>query len=697
MDRLEAIEQFRNEIIDKVYKEREYSADTPDQIFMSEMCNYLKEAEIIDDYNLSFSASQSLSLRIDGYSYNEADHNLILFIVDWDDNLDRTVTKTEIERNIKKTLNFLKKLKEVNKTVESYSQLYNLLEILTQNQNDINVIRIYVFTNGKLSERINELKQEDFKGIPVETQAFDIARIYSFLMPNEQEATIEIDFSEICKNGNGIPCLETPEVNSRGYKYKSYLGIIPGSVLADIYEKYGSRLLEGNVRSFLSTKVAVNKKIRATILTCPERFFAFNNGISVTVEDLVVKNTPEGNFISKVRDFQIINGGQTTASLLTAKIKDKDKADLSKINVQMKLTYIEEVPNNMSISDFTKSISISSNSQNKVNDADFFASHDFHKTIEQLSKTCLTPIVAGKQFQTYWFYERSRGQYLNSYNLLTKAKAKEFQNKHPKDQKLSKTDLAQVQNCWLMHPDIVSKGAQTNFTDFAKYIEEEWKNNRDQFNKLYFQNTCALRIMFLYLKKEMESQDRFGNSYRANFNYYTIALLHFLLNKQYPKYEFNLNLIWNKQKIEEDLGKILIEIAFLVKTTITAEDREVTNVTQWCKRKACWEEVQAIQYTLPKTIEKYLIANRDLKAQNSEAVKDQKITSSINDQAKLAMISKETWVKIKDFLVNQNQIYLTERQSKALSYVLKYGFPAEKDIKFLKEILDHAKNEGFEL
>ena len=163
--------------------------------------------------------------------------------------------------------------------------------------------------------------------------------------------------------------------------------------------------------------------------------------------------------------------------------------------------------------------------------------------------------------------------------------------------------------------------------------------------------------MFLYLKKEMESQDRFGNSYRANFNYYTIALLHFLLNKQYPKYEFNLNLIWNKQKIEEDLGKILIEIAFLVKTTITAEDREVTNVTQWCKRKACWEEVQAIQYTLPKTIEKYLIANRDFKAQNSEAVKDQKITSSINDQAKLAMISKETWVKIKDFLVNQNQIY----------------------------------------
>ena len=299
MDRLEAIEQFRNEIIDKVYKEREDSADTPDQIFMSEMCNYLKEAEIIDDYNLSFSASQSLSLRIDGYSYNEADHNLILFIVDWDDNLDRTVTKTEIERNIKKTLNFLKKLKEVNKTVESYSALYNLLEILTQNQNDINVIRIYVFTNGKLSERINELKQEDFKGIPVETQAFDIARIYSFLMPNEQEATIEIDFSEICKNGNGIPCLETPEVNSCGYKYKSYLGIIPGSVLADIYEKYGSRLLEGNVRSFLSTKVAVNKKIRATILTCPERFFFFFYGISITVEDLVVKNIPDGNFIFK--------------------------------------------------------------------------------------------------------------------------------------------------------------------------------------------------------------------------------------------------------------------------------------------------------------------------------------------------------------------------------------------------------------
>ena len=71
-------------------------------------------------------------------------------------------------------------------------------------------------------------------------------------------------------------------------RYSSYLGVIPGTVLADIYDKYGSKLLEGNVRSFLSTKVAVNKKIRGTILNNPQMFFAFNNGISATAMDVEI-------------------------------------------------------------------------------------------------------------------------------------------------------------------------------------------------------------------------------------------------------------------------------------------------------------------------------------------------------------------------------------------------------------------------
>ena len=136
----------------------------------------------------------------------------------------------------------------------------------------------------------------------------------------------------------GIPCLVANDAATA--EYTSYLCVIPGPALADIYDAYGSILLEANVRSFLSTKVAVNKKMRATILTEPARFFAYNNGISALAKDVKTRQSRDGLYITSAKDFQIINGGQTTASLSNARYKDK--ADLGSIFVQMKLTEIGE-------------------------------------------------------------------------------------------------------------------------------------------------------------------------------------------------------------------------------------------------------------------------------------------------------------------------------------------------------------------
>ncbi len=90
----------------------------------------------------------------------------------------------------------------------------------------------------------------------------------------------------------------------------------------------GGRLLEGNVRSFLSLRSTVNKDIRATILKDPEHFFVYNNGIAVTVEDMTLND--KGKLL-KATDFQIINGGQTTASL--ARAVYSDKADVSRFGL----------------------------------------------------------------------------------------------------------------------------------------------------------------------------------------------------------------------------------------------------------------------------------------------------------------------------------------------------------------------------
>jgi hypothetical protein len=54
------------------------------------------------------------------------------------------------------------------------------------------------------------------------------------------------------------------------YEYATYVGYFPAALLVRIYERYGARLLERNVRSFLQARGKINREIRETILrgTC---------------------------------------------------------------------------------------------------------------------------------------------------------------------------------------------------------------------------------------------------------------------------------------------------------------------------------------------------------------------------------------------------------------------------------------------
>ena len=186
------------------------------------------------------------------------------------------------------------------------------------------------------------------------------------------------------------------------------------------------------------------------------------------------ESTPEGKFITYARDFQIINGGQTTASLSNA--RHKDAADLNQIYVQMKLTEVDNDADKSS--DLIRNISRSSNSQNKVSDADFFATHPFHIRMEQISRRVFAPASGGAQYETKWFYERARGQYLQAQMRMTKAQKDKFTAQNPKKQVITKTDLAKYRDSWAGMPQVVSKGAHTNFMKFAEIIDEAWKRYR---------------------------------------------------------------------------------------------------------------------------------------------------------------------------------------------------------------------------
>ena len=688
------VNEFKNDLFQEVKVNSSITGEGSSACFAQIMADYLIESDVLSDYNPAYYKGQKrrMSFRVNGYVYDDFDETMTLIIVDYDGvEEDRTLTKSVATNMFKQLRNTIQVAIETDfyKDIEISTPCADLIDLLRINEKRTRRYRLLLFTDGAMSDSIKTIEINDFNGIPVEPQIWDIDRLYRVCVSDQGKQILAINFLDYCEEG--IPCLDASSLDVN--QYDSYLGVIPGTVLANIYDTYGSKLLEGNVRSFLSTKVAVNKKIRNTILNAPEMFFAFNNGISVTASNVKINETNHGRFITYAEDFQIINGGQTTASISNARYRDK--ASLDKIFVQMKLTAIDknEISND-EVDNLIQNISRSSNSQNKVSDADFFASHPFHRRMEQISRHTFAPAEYGAQYETIWFYERARGQYLQEQMRLTPKQKRAFGLKNPKNKLIKKTDLAKVQNCWLEKPHIVSKGAQTNFTNFADYIDAQWNKDDAQFNERYFKSTAALLLMLKYLEKAIPKQIWYQGGYRANIIYYTLSLFHMLIKKQFYEKDLDLMIIWNKQDVPELLQEILLELAELVLDDITDDSRKSANVTQWCKKEDCWQSVKKIHYVLPDELDEYLLSSEEKKVANRNAKKEQRVINGINYQTEVISHSVEFWVSLATF-VAENRL-ISVKEASILKVAIKMNpIPSEKQSKILLSILERAKENGF--
>lgn len=429
-------------------------------------------------------------------------------------------------------------------------------------------------------------------------------------------------------------------------------------------------------------------------MKCPSMFFAYNNGVSATAMDVQLERTAGGTHIVGARDFQIINGGQTTASL--SNTRHKDKADLEGIYVQMKLTEIDESDMDRS-TELVRNISRSSNSQNKVTDADFFSTHPFHIRMEQHSRRIFAPAESGAQYETKWFYERAKGQFLQAQMRLTPAKKRQFLLQNPKSKVITKTDLAKVRNTWSEMPHIVSKGAQTNFMKFAELIDEAWTANDSQFNERYFTESVALVILFKHLEALIPRQEWYEQGYRANIVTYSLALLHQLIRKQFKNMELDLQSIWQRQSVPEIVTKALEQIAEQVFYRITDPNRPTINVTQWCKREGCWNSVQEINLILPAEFSSVLIGKTEVRAAEKEARKDQKVLSETEAQVKVLQYSAVQWKKLSAFAMQKRMASPDENVALKYACQIPNKMPSGYQSQRLLALLDRALSEGFNL
>jgi hypothetical protein len=543
-----------------------------EEAFTHLMIEYLTEAGELEDGHVCYHSARGI--KVNGYNIQEEEGRLDLFISIYTQNLSpTTVRKDAVESAFKQLINFLSKVyKGYHQSIEEASPTFDMAQLIHSQCSQFSHVRLFLFTDGLTT--LQTKKSQEVNGVNYSYNIWDLRRTYRCVTSGQKREAIEINFQT--QYDSVIPCLAMPESQA---DYRAYVAIIPGEILCKIYAEYGSRLLERNVRSFLQVKGNVNKGIRQTILKEPYRFLAYNNGISATAEAVKIVDLPNGGQgIVEICDLQIVNGGQTTASLYQA--VRKDKADISEIYVQTKLTVVDRDR----MDEIVPLISRYANNQNKVNEADFSANDPFHIRIEELSRTIWAPAVDGTQRQTRWFYERARGQYADAKSReLTPAKQKAFAITHPTAQKFTKTDLAKFEHTWDQLPHIVSLGAQKNFANFTAGLIEKGRYEPDE---TYFTHLIAKAILFRGAEKII-GNEKFGG-YRANIVTYTLAYLSYT-----AKQNIDLNKIWKQQSITPSLQQMIQLVSREVHQVIIRPP-DGRNVTEWCKKESCWRVIQEI-------------------------------------------------------------------------------------------------------
>ena len=330
--------------------------------------------------------------------------------------------------------------------LEESSPVFDMVSHIHSFRDGLTHIGLYVITDGRTT--VETLPQDDLGSVPTSRSLWDIVRLHRLSTSGRSREAISIDLSERC--GGPLPCLQA-DTTQEGYR--AFLTLIPGDLLRGIYADYGTRLLERNVRSFLQARGRVNRDIRDTIIREPERFLAYNNGITLTAESVELCSGTGMTAITRLDGLQIVNGGQTTASLLAT---GRGRADLSRVYVAAKLI---EIQSRDSHDELVRNVSRYANSQNRISEADFSANDPFHVGIEELSRTTWAPAAAGTQRETRWFYERARGQYQVARAVEnTPARRRMFAAIHPTRQRFTKTDLAKFESTWGQLPHIVSRG-----------------------------------------------------------------------------------------------------------------------------------------------------------------------------------------------------------------------------------------------
>ena len=370
------LSEFHTEVFQDIHGRADAQGMLAEDTFFEVFCEPLIDAGELETADRVYYSSPR-GIRVDGYGGDPiaADGVLSLVISDFNQSSQHeTLTATRMDSAFRRLSNFVERSlrDDFRKALEESSPAFGLADLIGTRWRSINRIRLFLISNRVLSTRVDGREAGELNGTPVTYSVWDLGRIHRFVTSGREREDIVVDLENY---GGSIVVLPA---HLQEADYEAYLAVVPGSQLAEIYERWGPRLLEQNVRVFLQARNKVNRGIRGTIEHDPNMFFAYNNGITATAESVVTSTETRGLVLTRMRNFQIVNGGQTTASIHAA-MRTK-KVSLENVFVQMKLTIVDH----SSAQEVVPKISEYANSQNRVSAADFFSNHPFHVRMEKV-------------------------------------------------------------------------------------------------------------------------------------------------------------------------------------------------------------------------------------------------------------------------------------------------------------------------
>ena len=673
-------------------------------------------------------------MRIDAYAFDETDHSLELFINDFQDAYEtENLTGSKVDELYWRMYYFLDEV--CNGKIANYfddsDDALKIAALIKRRMNAIGddpeqilKIRMFILTNKELSTDIlnrnlletkirktkgsktvkstKKIKKADFNGKPLEINIWNLERFYEKEKSFSSDPIV-IDFRNDY-SCDGIPCIKGNIGENLGYE--AYIAIIPGKLLSEIYIEHGSKVLEGNVRAFLGTSgsKSVNSGIRRTINNDPDKFFTYNNGIATTAADVETEEKDGQLYITKIVALQIINGGQTTASLAEAVLK-KTNPELNGIFVSMKLTVIDnrETENEDGVrfyDQMVQNIAKYANSQNKVTAADLFSNDPFHIWMEKMSKKIFAPAIH-YSVPTGWYYERSRKRYeQEQFKLKSETDRKRFRAKYPKEQLITKEQLGMYLTTMKEQPNIVAKGKNFVIKEFNTIISQDYKTNKGCFNEFYFKKCICAAIIYRTVDNYLESHKDSARKptgfwykaggYKLDIVPYTIAKI---IHSVPAGFTLDWNYIWNRQDLSP---AFMHEIEMVTKMTNDFIcDSHGVIVTEYCKRPETWVAYRDnVRYTPSEKFLSELMPESITKEQEVASQKDQKDTNDLNYVTEIIKLGAGYWQRLLEEGISRAALSYAEQDTlrKAVDFAQKGNIPCSASGKVPARTMALAKS-----